>query len=39
MKHARFAVIDPDDGVMMMAGHIGSSAQCCMRFAASGRMR
>jgi hypothetical protein len=28
MKNARFAMIDPNDGVMMMDGHIGSFAQC-----------
>jgi hypothetical protein len=34
MEHPRFAMIDPDDGVMVMTGHMGSFAQCRMRFAA-----
>src|SRR5580704_2512775 len=40
MEHPRFAMIDPDDGVMMMmTGHMGSFAQCRMRLAAALRMR
>ena len=39
MEHPRFAMIDPEDGVMMMTGHVGSFAQCRMRFAAALRMR
>jgi hypothetical protein len=28
MEHPRFAMIDPDDGVMVMTAHMGSFAQC-----------
>ena len=31
MEYARLAMIDPDDGVMMMTGHIGSSHNAEMR--------